>query len=220
MKIKLVKIDDEKRSKGRAFIKRVKERWDLEFLEQASISMHNLRNNASRFQKEPERRNLILVRNRKQIDRHKDRAYEDPSNHQIAFEHEAERDSIQNYRLQEANGSINDIGKEQELRTVIRDKDKKLKNIFNQILQDLEHCIMLEMHPRERPPKPKLTLDIEESGNRILDEYLHGDENAPEITDTVFAMGKSITIKSGMVQKQANYHRKNKPSNENRSKES
>ena len=79
---------------------------------------------------------------------------------------------------------------------------------------------MLEMHPRERPPKAKLTLDIEESGNRILDEYLHGDENVPEITDTVSAMGKSITIKSGMVQKKANYQRKNKPSNENRSKES
>ena len=89
MKIKLVKIDDEKRSKGRGFIKRVKERWDLEFLEQASISMHIVRNNASRFQKEPERRNLILVRNRKEIDQHKDRAYEDSSNHQIAFEHEA-----------------------------------------------------------------------------------------------------------------------------------
>ena len=63
MKIKLVKIDDEKRSKGIGFIKRVEERWDLEFLEQASISMHNVRNSASRFQKEPEKRNLILVRN-------------------------------------------------------------------------------------------------------------------------------------------------------------
>ena len=45
-------------------MKRVKERWDLEFPEQANLSMHNLRNNASRFQKEPEIRNLILVRNR------------------------------------------------------------------------------------------------------------------------------------------------------------
>ena len=45
MKIKLVKIDDE-RSKGRGFMKRVKERWDLEFPEQASVSMSNLINNA------------------------------------------------------------------------------------------------------------------------------------------------------------------------------
>ena len=30
-------------------MKRVKERWDLEFPEQATVSMHNLRNNVSRF---------------------------------------------------------------------------------------------------------------------------------------------------------------------------
>ena len=40
-------------------MKRVKKRWNLEFSEQASVSMRNLRNNASRFQKELEIRNLI-----------------------------------------------------------------------------------------------------------------------------------------------------------------
>ena len=53
-------------------MKTVKERWDLEFPEQASVSMHNLRNNASRFQKEADIRDLILVRNRNKIDRQKD----------------------------------------------------------------------------------------------------------------------------------------------------
>ena len=32
-------------------MKRIKERWDLEFPEQASVRIHNLRNNASRFQR-------------------------------------------------------------------------------------------------------------------------------------------------------------------------
>ena len=81
MKIKLVKIDDEERSKGKGFMKRVKETWDLEFPEQASASIQNLRNNASRFQKQPEIRNLILVRNTGEADRQEDRVYEDPSNH-------------------------------------------------------------------------------------------------------------------------------------------
>ena len=103
MKIKLVKIDDEERSKGRGFMKRVKGRLDLELPEQASVSMHNLRNNASHFQKEPEIRNLILVRNRNKIDRQKDRVYEDPSNHQISFEHEVERDSTQSDSVHEVN---------------------------------------------------------------------------------------------------------------------
>ena len=77
----------------------VKERWDLEFPEQASVSMHNIRNNASRFQKEPEIRNLILVRNRNKIDRQKNKMYEDLSNHQITFEQEDERDSTENDRV-------------------------------------------------------------------------------------------------------------------------
>ena len=96
--------------------------------------MHNLRTNASRFQKEPKIRNLILVRNRNEIDQQKEWVYEDPSNHQIIFEHEDERDSIQNDRVQKANGLINENNNEQELRIVIKVKDKELENIFNQIL--------------------------------------------------------------------------------------
>ena len=124
-----------------------------------------------------------------------------------------ERDSIQNDRVQEANDLINENDNEQEIRTVIRVEDKELENIFNQILLDMEYCTMLELHPREKLPKLKLTPDIAESANRILDEYLHGDENIPEITDKVYAIRKAIAIKSGIVQKQANYRRKYKLSN-------
>ena len=79
---------------------------------------------------------------------------------------------------------------QQDLRTVIRAEDKDKENIFNQILQDLEHCTMLAMYTREKLPKLKLTPDIEESANRILDEYLHGDENIPQKTDKVYTMGR------------------------------
>ena len=75
---------------------------------------------------------------------------------------------------------------------------------------------MFEMHLTEKLPKLELTPDIDESANRILDEYLYEDENIPEITDKVYAMGKIIAIKSWILQRQANYCRKNKPSNENR----
>ena len=111
---------------------------------------------------------------------------------------------------------IHENDNEQDLRTVIRAEDKKLENIFNQILQDLGQCTMSEMHPREKLPQLKLTPDIEENAIRVLDEYLHGDENVPEITDKVYAVGKASAIKSGIVQKQANYRRKNNPSNGNR----
>ena len=42
--------------------------------------------------------------------------YEDLSNHQVAFAHEDERDSIQIDRVQEANGLISENYNEQELR--------------------------------------------------------------------------------------------------------
>ena len=114
IKIKLVKTDNEGRNKGRGFMKRVKERWDLEFPEQASVRINNLKNNASRFQKELDIRNLSLVRNRNAIDGQQDRVHEDPSNRQISIEHESEKDSVHNDRVQEVIGLINEIDNEQE----------------------------------------------------------------------------------------------------------
>ena len=142
---------------------------------------------------------MILVRGTNEIDRQEDRLYEDPSNHQITFGYEGVRDSTQNDRVLEANGLISENDNEQDFRTVIRAEDKELENIFNQILQNLEHCTMLEMHPRDKLPKLKLTPDFEENANRILDEYLHGDENISEITNKVYAVGKTISVKSGIV---------------------
>ena len=72
---------------------------------------------------------------------------------------------------------------------------------------------MLEMHPREELPELKLNSDVEESAEKILDEYLHGDGNITEITDKVYAMGKAIAIKTVTVQKETNSCRKNKLSN-------
>ena len=94
--------------------------------------------------------------------------HEDPSNYRM--EDETKRDSVYDDMVQAANGLINEINNEQELRTVIRDEGKELEKIFDQILQGLENGTMLEMNPRENLPKVKLTSDIEESTNRILNE--------------------------------------------------
>ena len=75
---------------------------------------------------------------------------------------------------------------------------------------------MLEMHQRRKLPRLRLTADIEQRANRIIDQYLNRDEKIPEISVKVYAMGKAIAIKSGIMQRQANYLRKNKPSNGNR----
>lgn len=53
------------------------------------------------------------MRNGNKIDQQQGRVPEDPSNHQI--KHEAERDSVQNVKLHEANGLINEIDNEKNL---------------------------------------------------------------------------------------------------------
>ena len=75
---------------------------------------------------------------------------------------------------------------------------------------------MLELEPREKLCKLKLTPEIEESANRILDQYLHGDENIPEITEKVYSLGKVIAIKTGIVLKERKAKGKQNPSNGNR----
>ena len=64
--------------------------------------------------------------------------------------------------------------------------------------------IIVEMDPSKQLPKLKITSDIGESANKILDEDLHGNEVIPEITDKVYAMGNATAIKSGIEQKRLN----------------
>ena len=64
MKVRLVKIDLEEREKGRGFMNRVKERWDMEFPVYVKVGARKLRDNASRFKKEKEISNLVMVRKR------------------------------------------------------------------------------------------------------------------------------------------------------------
>ena len=66
MKIDVVIMDKEDRAKGRGFMERVKERWDQKYSEYQQASWQRLRDNAGRFNKEPELMNLILVQKREE----------------------------------------------------------------------------------------------------------------------------------------------------------
>ena len=61
IKIVLVILDEDKHAKGKGFKKRVKDRWDIKYPEYESASWQKLRDNAARFKKDPEIKNLILV---------------------------------------------------------------------------------------------------------------------------------------------------------------
>ena len=62
MKLALVMLDQEERANGRGFMKRVKERWDAKTLKTNQLVGQKLRDNAARFRKDPEIKDLRLVR--------------------------------------------------------------------------------------------------------------------------------------------------------------
>ena len=67
-KVRLLQIDNEKRKRGRGFMKRVKERWVDEYPEQVTASIQKLQDNAASFHKEQTITNLILVRQRNEVE--------------------------------------------------------------------------------------------------------------------------------------------------------
>ena len=67
IKIVLVILDEDKHAKGKGFKKRVKDRWDIKYPEYESASWQKLRDNAARFKKDPEIKNLILVWRREEV---------------------------------------------------------------------------------------------------------------------------------------------------------
>ena len=58
----LVKADEEERSRGKGFMKRLKNRWDIQYPNKRNISKQNLRDNAIRFKKE-----FNIIRGRSQV---------------------------------------------------------------------------------------------------------------------------------------------------------
>ena len=67
MKIVLVMLDEDERAKSRGLMKRVKDRWGVKYAEREWASWQKLRDNPARFKKVPEIKNLILVRQREDV---------------------------------------------------------------------------------------------------------------------------------------------------------
>ena len=64
MKVNLLLTDEEERKNRKGFMKTIKNRWDAMYTTLKSASKQTLRDNASRFEKEKEITNLMLVRKR------------------------------------------------------------------------------------------------------------------------------------------------------------
>ena len=67
MKINLLRIEEQGRSRGRGFMKRMKEAWDAIY-EEKPMSAQCLRDNAARFRKDKAVTNLIEVRDERDLE--------------------------------------------------------------------------------------------------------------------------------------------------------
>ena len=67
MKIDLVMLVEEEFPKCRGFMKRVKDRWDVKYPKHESASWQKLKHKVACFKKDPEIKNLILARQREEI---------------------------------------------------------------------------------------------------------------------------------------------------------
>ena len=133
--------------------------------------MQKLRDNAARFKKVPETKNLILVRKIQETDRQ---------------ENELENETD----LVVASESTNNEEREQKAGENINEEDKELEQLFIQQLKGLKRSTMFEIEPREKLSKLKMPTELQGSADRILDQHMHEVDTIPEIADKVYAMDK------------------------------
>ena len=242
MKVTLVRLDEEERGKGRGFMKRVKERWDVKYPEYQSASWQKLRDNASRFKRDTELRDLMLVRQREEMI---DRVGMEVINEEVNVnEHTLREEEREHGVIEDADVVEDESNSEGELEAEIglaheeegldgevdvedeaglfqidedlTEKDKEMERFFSAELQKLQHSTMTHMEPRDKLPKVKVDVETQERANKILNLYLPNTDTIPEITDMVYAMGKAVAYSLGVVPKENNESRTKKAENGNR----
>ena len=141
MKISLIIIDEEQRYKGSRFMKRVKERWDAKHPEHATASMQKLRDNASRFKKDHEIMNLMLVRKRTEVNRQNE--------NESQVETEQQENPTNGIPLEALKESV-EKDEDKELPVQIKAEDEELERLFTHELQHMVCNKMSELEPREK----------------------------------------------------------------------
>ena len=208
MKISLVTLDEEERAKGRGFMKRIKERWDMKYPEYQAASWQKLRNLI--LVRQPEIRNLIQVRRRQDVEM--DVAGLREIEPEVVNEVEPELQDNEIESETDKAEVVYNMQAEEEL----SEADKELERFFQTELENLNRCTMLQLEPREKLPKVLLSDEIQTRANKILEKYLRSADTIREIIDIVYAMGKAVGYVMGVKPKEGNHNRGRKAAGRNR----
>ena len=215
MKVDLIIMDEEERANGRGFMKRVKARWDKKYPEFKDASWQKLRDNAARFKKESEIMNLILVRNREEqvseMEEPPEQLCDDdqqPENEQPDTNDQTSLDAhIEEQEREEIHHIENALPE-------LTEDERELETCFVTQLTSLNHSSMIQIVPREKLPKVKVENHLMDNANKVLSLYLTGTETIPEISDIVYAMGRTIGEKLGKLRDGSKENRRRTKPNE------
>ena len=216
MKVALVQIDIEERQKGRGFMRRAKDRRDVEYpIYAGMIGAQTLRDNATRFRKETEISNLVLVRKRNLVAPFEEglepnRKSECDDRNQGTNAYEEEMNTLEEM-IEETFDEVEDLQDRSE--NELTEEDKTFDFIFLAELEKLERSNFTELQERAKIPKLKMPDELVERSNRVLGKYFNEDRDIPEATDFVYAMGKAIALILGIKTKVSKEKLKSKGGN-------
>ena len=176
------------------FMKRVKDRWDAKYPEYQSESWQKLRDNAARFKKDPELKDIMLVRQMEQIQRG-----EIVIENNEAEERNIDEPGMRNDEDEQEIADAEELAGDIQIDSQLTEKDKELERFFIAELEQLEHSSLLHMEPRQALPKVKM-----DSANKVLRLYLPSTDTIAEITDIIYLMGKAVGHATGVKPKERN----------------
>ena len=128
----------------------------MKYPEYQSASWQKLRDNAARFKKDPELKDLILLRQREEIQRaeiemrnvEEERNVDQPGDERNGDEQiDVEQNMVQ--------ADDEELGVEVQIDVALTEKDKEFERFFNAELEQLNHSTALHMEPREKLPNNK-----------------------------------------------------------------
>ena len=203
-KVRLVQINEQEKSRGRGFMQRVKDIWDSEFPELTFVSKQSLKDNAARFQKDPEIMNAVLVKRR-----YTEGDETGGADVHVFIEGSVVTEGRDNVNENQQQGYVNETTEIDEEVHEPLEKDRQLEQIFEEELSKLKPICDITDEPREKLLKVKITSEKEQSANRILFWKLRQIADVGQIVDAVYAMGLALIRSMGVKRKAPGQGKKN-----------
>jgi hypothetical protein len=207
MKINLLRIEEQERSRGRGFMKRMKEAWDSIY-EDKPMSAQCLRDNAARFRKDKAVANLIEVRDRRELE--PDQVEQTGSNSENSqsgdwdAENDEDRENVEVLMSLMNNGQGDHENKQEdaeEREGVEENEDEREMQIrFMENLNKLSPTTNQNIEERDRLIKIKVNISETElaNANKVLEKHLSNTDNVYKIVDAMYAMGRTIKERMGI----------------------